>query len=138
MKMYTLVLSIEEQWSWENERETVNFDINEYTRGIFTSFEKAEEVAKAIMRGEIADVDDVKEISIAEFETDTLSSGLCVVAWALEEDKWFKYFEHKDGKIVSYRYNREICRGCPNLITTEESVFCKCDEDSTLTCPKAD
>ena len=96
-KLYTLNLTIEEQWTQDEEKEGI--DLNDYVRGVFTSFNKAIDGANAIFK--TAD-EDTKEIFIMEYDADKVSSGICVVGWLNDKGNFWKYFELKDGRHFVY------------------------------------
>lgn len=90
MKLYTLNLTIEELCT--------EVEINDYVRGVFTTLNKATEVAEQTMR----ENEDIKEVFIMEYTADQYSSGVAVVGWLQSDDGYFKYFERVNGKFVTY------------------------------------
>lgn len=101
MELYTLNFVIEESYKDAEG----DFVTQNYVRGVFTSLSKAIDSVMKIIEGkdEIFDTEDVKEIFIIKYNADCISSGVGVMGWLEHNGIFWKYFEQKDGKFVTYK-----------------------------------
>ena len=101
MEFYTLNFVIEESYKDAEG----DFITQNYARGVFTSLSKAIDGVMKIIEGK-ADIDNleqVKEIFIMKYNADCISSGVGVMGWLENNGIFWKYFEQKDGKFVTYK-----------------------------------